>query len=346
MRFLVAVFLLVFLRALPAQHSGGDVAKEYNQYVTAAEDALLRHIPYTALEYYQKAFGVRAEPFNNDLYNAALAARAAHRPALLRDYLLQLARQGTPLRFFDRQQRWLDHPALNWLTLRGELLREITRHQQSFDEGLADCFERVAYRDQVIRTANPPGDVRLIQDSLNILGLLDCIDYYGFPAQRQLRLATPMDVRYPYYVPLLHELQQVNLTGYDRFGLLPLLDSLAGHGMIEPQIYIGLISTQHHRITDSGGYGTTSVIALHDGTNDLYRIVYPFATVQRYEANRERLGIRSFRKHTALLIDYFSGRLGEDFPYSIPRHELLVTYPVEITDVLTLEAVGRAPATR
>ena len=339
------VLLLLSTACLTAQTSAVDWFLDYNPQVTAAEDALLNGDPHTALDYYQLAFAVPADPHTHDLYNAALAARAADRPALLRQYLGELAQLGIPVAYFDRHRMDLDHPQLDWYALRGELLRYQTQHEQTFDGELADCYEQVAYRDVVIRTANPPGEVRQTQDSLNMVGLTDCITNYGFPAQRHLRRSDPMQENYSYYLPLLHELERVNSTSNDRFGFLPMLEDLARRGTIETATYMDLLSTQHARLGGPGGYGTTAVVLLQDGTNDLYRIVYPPATVAEYEDRRSQLGVRSFRKQAELLIDLYTGVLGM-FPYRIPRHSKLTAYPLEVADVLRLERVGVVEAKR
>jgi hypothetical protein len=338
--------LLLCSTLLSAQTPPVDWFQDYNPQIAAAEDALQNDNPDAALDYYRLAFSAPADPHTNDLYNAALAARAADRPDLIRQYLGELAQLGIPVDYFDRRRLELDHPRLDWYALRGQLLRYQTQYQRTFDPELADCYERVAYRDVVIRTANPPGQVRLTQDSLNMVGLVGCIETYGFPAQRHLRRSDPTDESYPYYLPLLHELERVNSTGNDRFGFLPLLEYLAQSGTIETQTYIDLLSTQHAQLGGPGGYGTTSVILVQDGTDDLYRIVYPPATVQDYEDRRGQLGVQSFRERTQLLIDLHTGALGTRFPYNIPRHNKLVSYPLEIADVLRLERVGVVQAKR
>ncbi|CAH0999567.1 hypothetical protein LEM8419_00867 [Neolewinella maritima] len=345
MRRLHLLVLLLWSACPYAQSTAVDWFLDYNPQVTAAEDALLRRDPHTALEYYQLAFAVPADPHTVDLYNAALAARAADRPDLLRLYLGELVQLGIPVTYVDRHRTELDHPRLDWYSLRGELLRYKTDYQRSFNVELADCYERVAYRDVVIRTAEPPGAVRQVQDSLNMVGLTDCIATHGFPGQRHVRRYDPMEENYPYYLPLLHELERVNSTGDDRFGCLPLLEYLARRGIIETETYMDLLSTQHANLGGPGGYGTTSVVLLQDGTNDLYRIVYPPATVADYEDRRRQVGVRSFRKRTELLINLHTGALG-DFPYRIPRRHKLVAYPLEVADVLQLERVGVVEATR
>ena len=345
MHLFLVTFLLTAGCALMAQSTAVDYFADYNPHITAAEEALLRHNPNTALEHYHAAFALPGDPHNTDLFNAALAAHRTNRFDLLRRYLSELVQQGIPVDYIEQRYHTLQHSAMDWQLLRQELYLAEAQYRTTHDPRPAACFERVDYRHRVIRTANPPGEVRATQDSLNMVGLLDCVAAYGFPTQRQLGQADPTETPY-YYQPILRELKRVNATGDDRFGLLPLLDSVARLGRLETETYMDLMSTQHSRIGRAGGYGTTAVIALQDGSNRLYRIVYPPAAVERFNTNRRLLGVRSFDEHADLLVRYFTEGLGDNFPYGIPRQQTVIAYPPEEAAGLELKLVGEVRIAR
>ncbi|WP_116105129.1 hypothetical protein [Lewinella sp. IMCC34191] len=336
-----AVLLLLLLALVSPSHAQSiDYFTDYNPLITQAEDSIVAENYTSALAAYQLAFGRVEHPFNSDLYNAALAARAADRVDLLRTYLLQLAGQGPDLDFFAANADQFEHPDLDWNSLLDSLRLVDRQYTQSVNSPMLGCFNRVLARDQELRSPYVPGDSTSRLDSLNMVAFMDCVATYGFPAQWQLDLHTPMSMLYPYEIPLLHELKMVNATGRDRFGLIPLLDSLARNGTIETATYTNLMTTQNTRMGGIGGYGNTAIAKLDDETMRLYRIVYDEATVAIYNKTRAALGLRSYEDRATLLVKRHTGQLGAATPYLIPRIMGLISYPAEVKDMLTLEYVG------
>ena len=111
-----AAVLLVLLLALvsPSPAQSIDYFRDYNPLITQAEDSIVTENYGSALAAYQLAFRRVEHPFNSDLYNAALAARAADRVDLVRTYLLQLAGQGPDSDFFAANADQFQHPDLDW----------------------------------------------------------------------------------------------------------------------------------------------------------------------------------------------------------------------------------------
>ncbi len=337
-----AVLLFVLLVALPGISYAQSINyfTEYNPLITQAEDSIVAENYASALESYQRAFSRVAHPFNSDLYNATLAARAADRVDLMREYLLQLAEQGPDLAFFEDNADTFQHAGLDWDPFLDSLRVVHQQYTQRVESTMLGCFNQVMGRDQELRSPYVPGDSTNRLDSLNMVALMDCAATYGFPAQRELDLHTPMSSMYSYEAPLLHELKMVNTTGQDRFGLIPLLDSLARTGVIETSTYTSLMTTQNTRMGGIGGYGNTVIVGLDDGTVRLYRIVYDEATVTSYDRNRAALGLRPYEDRAVLMAKRHTGQLGAATPYLIPRINALISYPPEVKDMLKLEYVG------
>ena len=337
-----AAVLWVLLLALvsPSHAQSVDYFTDYNPLITQAEEFIIVENYSAALAAYQLAFRRVEHPFNSDLYNAALAARAADQVDLLRTYLLQLAGQGPDPDFFAANADQFYHPDLDWDPLLDSLRLVERQYSQTVNSPMLGCFNRVLARDQELRSPYLPGDSTNRLDSLNMVGFMDCVATYGFPTQWQLDLHTPMSSLYPYQLPLLHELKMVNATGRDRFGLIPLLDSLARNGVIETATYTDLLTTQNTNMGGIGGYGNTAIVNLDDAPLRLYRIVYHEATVAIYNANRAALGLRSYADRATLLAKRHTGQLGAATPFLIPRIMGLIGYPAEVKDMLTLEYVG------
>ena len=336
LRSLLLLTLLCAVRSICAQTDPPNWFTTYNPLILEAEEALLRHNPYTALDYYARAFAAHAHPHNADLYNAALAGRAANRPDLIHRYLFQLVQQGVPVKFVEDHFDSFYHPGVDWNVLYGDLLAQQHAYERKLNVPLVDCYAAVAYRELIVRTADPPPAVHELQDSLNLEGLMHCIATYGFPAPWQLGSTDPTAAEYPYLRPLLAELQRVHQTHDDRFGLLPLVDSLAREGTLDTYTYLELMQTQQSSLDDRRAYGSDPLLII-EGDDTLYRIIEPRERRQRYDANRVALGLRSYEAHTELRIRLLTGTLS--VPYHLLPHRL-ASYPPQIADGLPLERVG------
>ena len=210
---------------------------------------------------------------------------------------------------------------------------------------MADCYAAVAYRELVVRVADPAVAVHELQDSLNMEGLRRCIATYGFPAPWQLGQADPTVTDFPYLRALLGELRRVNQTHDDRFALLPLIDSLARRGTVDTHTYLELMQTQQSSLDDRRAYGSDPLLVVAEGEGELYRIVVPTELRQRYNANRAALGLRNYDEQVALRVRLLTGTLGS-WPYHLPRQREVATYPLKIAEGLPLERVGTALSAR